>query len=77
VQEYYAPLGDKEQLRFVLGMRMRLIPVLDEEWFEDDIVAQFRRFVRVVWARRTCNAIWSIWSVCWASHYAIISTEFL
>ena len=29
-------------------MRMQ-IPVLDEEWFEDDIVAQFRQ--RVVWGK--------------------------
>jgi len=50
VQEYYAQLGDKEQLRFVLD-EDAVIPVLDEEWFEDDIVAQFRRFVRVVWGK--------------------------
>ncbi|NLA16134.1 MAG: BREX-1 system adenine-specific DNA-methyltransferase PglX [Bacteroidales bacterium] len=49
-QEYYAQLGDKEQLRFVLD-EDEVIPVLDEEWFEDDIVVQFRRFVRVVWGK--------------------------
>src|SRR5690625_2700734 len=29
-----------------------IIPVLDSEWFEDDIVTQFRDFVRAVWGEQ-------------------------
>jgi hypothetical protein len=53
LEEYLSFVGrPKNQLRFVPG-EDGIIPVLDREWFEDDIVARTREFLRATFGEAT------------------------
>ena len=53
-ETYFEKVGSEDSLQFRLD-KDGVIPVLDEEWFEDDIVRQFRKFVKVVWGNQNLN----------------------
>lgn len=50
-ETYFEKVGSADSLQFRLD-KDGVIPVLDAEWFEDDIVRQFRKFVKVVWGNQ-------------------------
>lgn len=52
IQDYLDKVGKNEnQLRFTPD-KSNIVPVLDSEWFGDDIGTQFRAFVKAVWGER-------------------------
>ncbi len=51
IDDFFEKAGSKETLRFIPD-EDGIIPVLDAEWFEDDIVSQFKIFVKAVWGEQ-------------------------
>lgn len=52
IQDYLDKVGKNEdELRFKPD-KSNIVPVLDSEWFGDDIGTQFRAFVKAVWGER-------------------------
>lgn len=53
IEDYFSKIEkNKEQLQFIPDAD-NVIPVLEEEWFDDDIVNRVKEFIRSVWGEKS------------------------
>ncbi len=55
LQEYLHKIGKSEQECSFLPDADNIIPILDNEWFEDDIVGRFHQFLKVTFGDKNFN----------------------
>jgi len=55
IQDYFQKIGKSPQECTFLPDTDNIIPILDNEWFEDDIVGRFHQFLKVTFGEKNFN----------------------